>query len=479
MAKTPARRPTRPSHISRKKAPAARAPAKPAIVPARPRPAMSGAPVAKTPHVDGQIVIRFKEGALDASVRAAAAGANRGPAAMRAVAATVPENVRAPLDHLERNFGLTGLRPLFGGARPAPRRAPAGFGLAARTGALVDAVADSPRESLRGFTIADIDGKVTDALIRKIDQSPAVALVERVPNRWPADADPSANLQWGLRSIGWFVTPRPDAATVEVAVLDTGIDRNHEDLKEAIDAYETFRNGPDDPHGHGTHVAGVIAAVVDNGVGIAGIANCRLRVWKIFDDPQTRSDNVAFNFESYNAALAAILERRIPVVNLSIAGTASSQTERLLMKTLSDEGILICAAMGNEFEEGNPTSFPAAYPGVLAVGAVSETMKRAAFSNTGAHIGIVAPGENILSTLPLKASHLREEVGFAAWSGTSMATPHVAGVAALLAARDPAMRGRAIADRLIATARPLKAMRRKAFTKELGHGILDAEKALS
>ncbi|MGE0725837.1 MAG: S8 family serine peptidase, partial [Alphaproteobacteria bacterium] len=413
---------------------------------------MSGSPVPKTPHVEGRLVIRFKPGALAAPARAAV-GAGMGLAGMRAAAESVPDSVRGPLDHLERNFGLKALRPLFAAAKPVPRRAPAGFGLAARAGALVEAVAEPPRASLQGFTVAEIDGTVTDALIRRIDQSPAVALVERVPNRWPAAADPSANLQWGLRSIGWFVAPRPDAATVEVAVLDTGVDRDHGDLAAAIDFYEPFRNGRDDPHGHGTHVAGVIAAVVDNGVGIAGIANCRLHVWKIFDDPPTRADNVAFNFENYNAALAAILERRIPVVNLSIAGTASSETERLMMRTLSEEGVLVCAAMGNEFEEGNPTSFPAAYPTVLAVGAVGETLRRAAFSNTGRHIGLVAPGESILSTLPMKRSHLREEAEFAAWSGTSMATPHVAGVAAQLAARDPALRGRAIADRLVGTAR--------------------------
>ncbi|MGE0725042.1 MAG: S8 family serine peptidase, partial [Alphaproteobacteria bacterium] len=90
-----------------------------------------------------------------------------------------------------------------------------------------------------------------------------------------------------------------------------------------------------------------------------------------------------------------------------------------------------------------------------------------------------APGESILSTLPMKRSHLREEAEFAAWSGTSMATPHVAGVAALLAARDPAMRGRAIADRLVGTARKIAGMGRKRFTTEFGAGMLDAEAALA
>ena len=83
--------------------------------------------------------------------------------------------------------------------------------------------------------------------------------------------------------------------------------------------------------------------------------------------------------------------------------------------------------MGNEYEDGNPTEYPASYPNVIAVGAINEASNRAPFSNTGNHIALAAPGTNILSTLPMKQSVARkaEDTRYAAWSGTSMATPHV------------------------------------------------------
>ena len=88
------------------------------------------------------------------------------------------------------------------------------------------------------------------------------------------------------------------------------------------------------------------------------------------------------------------------MINLSIGGTESSRAEAAVFAELREAGVIPCAAMGNEFEEGNPKEFPAGYRGALAVGAVDETDRRASFSCTGAHIGLVAPGMNILSTVP-------------------------------------------------------------------------------
>jgi len=123
--------------------------------------------------------------------------------------------------------------------------------------------------------------------------------------------------------------------------------------------------------------------------------------------------------------------------------------------------------MGNEHEHGNPVEYPAAYEHVLAVGAVAETNRRSPFSNTGAHIGLAAPGSNILSTLPTDPSAFRPDTGYAAWSGTSMATPHVAAAAALVAARHPDWTPADTKEHLRTSAAG------KQFTEELGDGILD------
>jgi subtilisin family serine protease len=134
--------------------------------------------------------------------------------------------------------------------------------------------------------------------------------------------------------------------------------------------------------------------------------------------------------------------------------------------------------MGNEYEEGNPVEYPGAFPGVVAVGATDETGRRAPFSNTGRHIDVVAPGVNVLSTLPTQPTWDGEK-DYASWAGTSMATPYVAGLAALLRSKNPTWSGKRIADRLRKTARRLPAMKKKSFTREYGHGLVDVEKALT
>jgi subtilisin family serine protease len=168
-------------------------------------------------------------------------------------------------------------------------------------------------------------------------------------------------------------------------------------------------------------------------------------------------------------------------VNLSIGGTAHSPTEEFLFKRLIDSGCTVVAAMGNEFGEGNPVEFPAAYPNVIAVGATTKTNRRAPFSNTGKHITIAAPGNNILSTLPLLPSATRDvdETKFAEWSGTSMASPHVAAAAALVIARNPGFTPKQVRDRLVETATKIAGMGGKPFTTEFGHGLLNVKGAVS
>ncbi len=179
-------------------------------------------------------------------------------------------------------------------------------------------------------------------------------------------------------------------------------------------------------------------------------------------------------------ALRAAADAGISSLNLSIGGPRSSQTEQLLIRRLIRSGVVVVAAMGNAFQEGNPTEYPAAYEDVLAVGSMAENRERSSFSSTGSHIGLCAPGSNILSTLPRQFSAFRpNEKMYASWSGTSMATPHVAAAAALVAAKNGGMSASNVAAHLRDTAAKLSAMHGKARTDEYGSGLLDLTGALS
>jgi subtilisin family serine protease len=428
-------------------------------------------------HVAGQLIIRFKTSA----VRQVAASPLASTASARMAAQAMPDEVAGPLELLRNQAGLSAVKPLFVTHTPTQAPQPGVMALAAIHGALARSSNRPPRKSLTGFQLVDVKDKdVTSAMLKRLRASKAVDLVEPVPNRWLSAADPMINRQWGLRAIRWFDGKHPDAAKLHVAVLDSGIDEGHPDLKKSIEEYHHDGNTARDFLGHGTHVSGIIAALVNNSIGIAGIANCRLHCWKIFDDPRAGSEDQNFNFEFYSRALASALDSDIKVINLSIGGTEHSRAEAAVFKELADAGVVVAAAMGNEFEEGNPKEFPAGYPGALGVGAIDETDTRASFSCTGAHIGLVAPGVNILSTVPRIKAAFANTTDYDSWPGTSMATPHVAGSAVLVYGSTPKSRAAAdaVVKRLTSTARKLPGMKKKKFTQEYGAGLLDLAAAL-
>ena len=407
-------------------------------------------------HVPGQLIIRFKTSA----VRQVAASPLASTASARMAAQAMPDEVAGPLELLRNQAGLSAVRPLFVTDTPTQAPQPGVMALAAVHGALARSSNRPPRKSLTGFQLVDVKDKdVTSAMLKRLRASKAVDLVEPVPNRWLSAADPMINRQWGLRAIRWFDGKHPDAAKLHVAVLDSGIDEGHPDLEKTIEEYHHDGNTARDFLGHGTHVSGTIAALVNNSIGIAGVANCRLHCWKIFDDPKAGSTDQNFNFEFYSRALASALDSEINVINLSIGGTEHSRAEAAVFKELADAGVVVAAAMGNEFEEGNPKEFPAGYPGALAVGAIDETDRRASFSCTGAHIGLVAPGVNILSTVPRIKASFADTTDYDSWPGTSMATPHVAGCAVLVYGNTPKSKAAAdaVVKRLTSTARKLPA----------------------
>ncbi len=208
---------------------------------------------------------------------------------------------------------------------------------------------------------------------------------------------------------------------IRVAILDTGIDQNHEDL--TVAGGETT---VDDTHwgsdgsGHGTHVAGTVAAL-DNTIGVVGVApDVSLYAVKVLSD--AGSGTVA----SVVAGIEWAVGEGIPVLNMSLGGSSDSQTLRDACDAAYGAGHLLVASAGNN---GNPggrgdnVGYPARYASVIAVGSSTQNDTRSSFSSTGPDVELIAPGSSILSTLP------GDEYG--TYSGTSMASPHVAGVAAL------------------------------------------------
>src|SRR5438270_2280355 len=345
----------------------------------------------------------------------------------------------------------------------------------------VEPLFDSEDDELRGMTLVELAQPVSAELLRRVESSPAIAFAEPMPARWlsaAAAADPRRNRQWGLRAIRWFESARPVPGDVTVAICDTGVDEAHPDLDGAVASYDHGGAGATDIVGHGTHVSGIIAARPNNDAGIVGVAGCRLAMWKVFPDEPVQG-NFYVEGTTFLRALNAIATSGAKVLNLSLGGTESSQAEQLLFDRLERAGVTVVAAMGNEYANGNPTEYPAAYEHVLAVGAAAETDLRSPFSNTGKHIGLAAPGSDILSTLPAKASSYRPATRYASWSGTSMATPHVTAAAALVAAEHPDWTPADTKQHLRDTAAKAPDMDGKAFTQAYGTGLLDLETALA
>jgi subtilisin family serine protease len=424
-------------------------------------------------YVPNLLQIKIKEDVIHGLPDVSGAG----PATIRGL--KLPTKVEEPFAALRQKKAIKEVMPVFS---RATRGRPLAGAPASVAAAFTSSVRDSENEDLRGINMLKLSTKINlDQVEKDLQKAAGVEYVHRIPARWAsaaASADPLANRQWGLRAVNYFKMPSvPDASGVKVAVLDTGLDTVHADLQNFA-TYTHDGASAEDIVGHGTHVAGIIAAANNNNVGITGICHCDLHAWKIFGDEEASDGEYYVDEVMYQRALNAARNNSMRVLNLSIGGTVYTQTEALLIRRLIDAGCTVVAAMGNEYLEGDPTEYPAAYPGVIAVGASNETSRRAYFSNTGTHITLIAPGNNILSTLPMKASSYRDETQYAAWSGTSMATPHVTAAVALILARRPNYGPRDVARHLQQTATKLPAMKNRKKTKEYGSGLLDLEAAV-
>lgn len=228
-------------------------------------------------------------------------------------------------------------------------------------------------------------------------------------------SDPYLHLQTGFQTLGIAELHKTSTGQgIRIAVIDTGVDVEHPDLKGQISYSENMAPEPADrdlADLHGTAVAGVLAARPDNGIGIAGIApGAEIMAFRACWPEKPGA--LAAHCNSFTLALALnqAIRMNSRIINLSLSGPEDPLLKLLIEKALGI-GIIVIAAVPDHGQGGG---FPASLPGVIAVGRGDETDKR----------GIVAPGKDILTTVPHQAYDFM--------TGSSFATPHVAGIAALL-----------------------------------------------
>lgn len=421
-----------------------------------------------------------------------------------AMTGSVPLHPAGPMGSRAMALGVSDLDDVLGelGAYDITRLAPSRTGMADAVGiANLSGLMEVEEDPLsRSFRVRiDVSHDVTEAA----DRLAAVAtVIAAEPNRWREASivpdDPQFASQWGLTAIhapaAWDTTT--GSPSVIVAVVDSGCDLDHPELAPLLmPGYDMVDLGPnptpqdgwrfegdfagrddtpEDEVGHGTHVSGTIACLSNNATAVAGVGwqtrimpvKALTRMVRISDGRVTGVGSAA----DIAAALRWATDHGAHVINMSLGSSGATTVEADAIAYAVGKGVVVVAAMGND-GTSNP-SYPAAYPGVVAVGAVDSADHRASFSQTGPHISVAAPGVGILSTYLAG--------GTTTMSGTSMATPHVAGVAALIKAAKPSATGAEIADVLRSTARALTDNPGDALPNDAyGHGCVDAAAAVA
>lgn len=300
----------------------------------------------------------------------------------------------------------------------------------------------------------------TDNNVNGSDNTAGAAAAPIVPNDYLY-----SRYQWNLpitdTNQGWQVNKGDKSVTV--AVIDTGVDLNHTDLKDnLVSGYNVVNpdNAPDDDVGHGTHVAGVISALVNNGLGVAGMTwyNPVMPV-KVLDASGSGS--------TYAVAQGVIwaTDHGAKVINMSLGNYADAQFLHDAVKYAFDHDVVLIAASGND--NTDRPGYPAAYQEVFGVAATDSHNNKAPFSNYGDYIDVAAPGVGIAST------YFHNQ--YAALSGTSMASPHVTALAALIRSTNPQLKNTEVMDIMRNSAKDIGP---KGKDPNFGYGLIDVVKAV-
>lgn len=301
--------------------------------------------------------------------------------------------------------------------------------------------------------------KYPNATISEVKNYETAASVDTVPYQFPKiQAEPKTTAPYTGKGI-------------KVGVIDSGIDAQHADLTISGGVCTLKTNCPispsyDDDNGHGTHVAGVIAARKNN-FGLLGIApNVELYAIKAM----TRTGGGTTT--NIAAGVEWAIQQKMDIINLSLTINGDDQALRLLLDKAYDEGIIIVASAGNEGSslQTDSVQFPAKYNKVIAVSATTNENKKLYESSMGPEIELAGPGEQIVSTFPSELDiYDGNKDGYLTLTGTSMAAPHVTGILALYKERFPTFSNKKLRELIGNTAQDLGVVGRD---KEFGYGLI-------
>ncbi|WP_188208160.1 S8 family peptidase [Alkalibacillus aidingensis] len=304
---------------------------------------------------------------------------------------------------------------------------------------------------------------LTEGQAEGLDNHPQIQHVEE-----NADAQAFSQTEpWGIPHVEG-TDSRDEGYTgegVNVAVLDTGIDASHEDL-DVAGGHSVFDDAENsdpyyDENGHGTHVAGTVAAL-DNDLGVVGVApDASVYAVKVLDNSGSGS------YAGIAEGIEWSIQNDMDIINMSLGGSQSSSILEEYTDLAYEEGVLVVAAAGNDGNRGgnnDSVGYPAKYDSAIAVAAVDENNQRATFSSTGPDVELSAPGVDVLSSVPGDS--------YDTYNGTSMASPHVAGVAAQVWAEKPELSNVELRELLQDTADELGA------SHQYGHGLVQSYEAI-
>lgn len=307
-------------------------------------------------------------------------------------------------------------------------------------------------------TIANI--KIPQNKIKELKKNPKIKSIELNEN---VRAFEQKN-DWGINFLNIPFIQKNHKLTgknISIAILDTGIDMNHEDLniRRSISFIEGT-NGYDDESSHGTHISGIIGAK-DNKIGIIGVApSSQIYSLKVLDAKENGK------YSNIIQAIEWSIKNNIKIISMSFGGYQKSDALETAINKAHEKNIILISSSGNTgFFDEDTITYPAKYKNVISVGAINSQKERWFASSQGNKIDIMAPGEKILSTSPKQKYEIK--------SGTSMAAAYVTGSISLLLEKKPTLTNIEVENILKKTATPI------GIPFEYGNGLINIEKAIN